>query len=129
MSSQSAGLRRVSPLTALFLSAFLLPGLGQILTGRLAKGIIMAAAVALWLPLALIKLFRDLGQVMPELLARKAEAGALAFADFQAALHPMADSLAWLFSPLVLIWFWSFTDSLFYLAAVRKVSNHASSDL
>lgn len=120
MSGKAATLLRISPLAALILSAVILPGLGQILTGRPGKGTVMAGAVALWLPVAMIKLVRDMSLILPELLEKTAGGSKLAFGDLQAALNPMADSLVWIFIPLVFVWFWSFTDSLMYLAKAGK---------
>ena len=120
MNEETSPRRTISPLMALIISAVVLPGMGQILTGRIGKGLLMAGAVALWLPVAVIKVGRDLSSIMPELMEKTADGSKLVFGDVQAALSPMADSLVWLFVPLTIVWFWSFTDSLMYLAATRK---------
>ena len=122
MSSVDAAARTqgVSPLTALVLSAVVLPGLGQILTGRLIRGAVMAGTLALWLPLALIKVGRDMAVVMPQLMAKTSTGEAVTFADFQAAMSPMAGGLVWLFLPLVFIWTWALADSIRYLVEMRR---------
>lgn len=107
----------VSPLKALALSALILPGLGQILTGRKIRGAIMAALLALWLPAAIIKLGLDLTRVMPQLMA---DGQALALADIQELLRPLAGSLVWLFLPLLTIWLWSLADSIIYYLRAKK---------
>ena len=107
--------RPVSPVTALVLSAVILPGLGQMVTGRLLKGALMAAVPLLWLPLAFVKVIRDLFKVMPE-LADKASAGAeVTFTEIQRAMSPMAGDLVWLLAPLAVVWLWSLADSIKYL--------------
>lgn len=104
----------VTPMAALILSALVLPGLGQLLTGRMLRGAIMAGALLLWLPVAIVKLGRDLMLVLPPLTAR-AEAGELlSFADLQNSLAPMADGALMLFLPLIVVWVWSLVDSLQY---------------
>lgn len=111
--------KSVTPLMALLLSTFVLPGLGQLLTGRVLRGAIMAGALLLWAPVAIVKLGRDMLLVMPPLSAR-AEAGeALSFADLQSALAPMADGLLMLFLPLIVIWVWTLADSIKYILQSR----------
>lgn len=118
--SQPQTAKAVSPWQSLALSAVVLPGLGQLLTGRKIKGAMMAMAAALWLPVALIKLFRDLAAVMPVLTQRAAGGEQLYFSDLQAAMQPMAGGLLWIFLPLVVIWFWSLGDSIIYILLNRK---------
>lgn len=108
----------VSPLKALALSALILPGLGQILTGRKIRGAIMAVLLALWLPAAIIKVGLDLTRVMPELMMAGGQA--LSLADVQALMRPLAGSLVWLFLPLLTIWFWSLADSIIYYLRSQK---------
>lgn len=117
---QSATTTRIGPGKALILSAVVLPGLGQLLTGRKIKGAIMAGSMTLWLPVALIKLFMDLGKAMPELSRRAAMGESLQLADLQAAMQPMAGGLVWVFLPLVVIWFWTVSDSVIYLLQNRR---------
>ncbi|MDR1921249.1 MAG: hypothetical protein LBS31_05830 [Candidatus Adiutrix sp.] len=104
----------VSPAKALLLSAGVLPGLGQLLTGRPAKGALMAGSLLLWLPVAVVKAGSDLSRVMPQLMARAAAGQKIGFTDVQNALAPMAGDLTWLFMPLLAIWFWSVADSVIY---------------
>lgn len=106
---------RVGPTVALLLSALVLPGLGQLLTGRLLKGALMAGGVTLWLPVALFKLFRDLEKVLPDLIQLADDGGRPGLAEMQAALQPLSGGMTWIFLPLMVIWFWSFSDSLIYL--------------
>ena len=113
----------VGPWAALALSAVVLPGLGQLLTGRMVRGAIMAGGLALWLPVALIKLGRDLALVMPQLTERASTGQALTFTDLQAAMSPMADGLVWLFLPLIFIWTWALADSIRYLVEIRRIRN------
>lgn len=110
----------LSPLKALALSALILPGLGQILTGRKIRGAIMAVLLVLWLPAAIIKLGLDLNRVMPELMARSADGQALSLAGIQELMRPLAGSLVWLFLPLLAIWFWSLADSIVYYLRSKK---------
>jgi len=110
----------LSPLKALVLSALVLPGLGQILTGRKIRGAIMAGLLALWLPVAIIKVGLDLNKVMPELAARAADGEALSLAVLQELMLPMTDTLIWLFTPLLTIWFWSLADSIVYWLHDKK---------
>jgi TM2 domain-containing membrane protein YozV len=105
----------VSPLLALIFSTAVLPGLGQFLTGRPIRGLAMAGATALWIPVALIKTGLDLNQVLPALLAQVADGRALTFGEVQAALSPLAGGLTWVFLPLVAIWLWTVADALVYL--------------
>lgn len=112
--------RALSPLKALALSALVLPGLGQILTGRKIRGAIMAGLLALWLPVAIIKVGLDLNRVMPELAARAADGEALSLAGLQELMLPMAETLIWLFMPLLTIWFWSLADSIVYWLHDKK---------
>jgi len=115
---EAPSLRKVEPLAALLLSAGLLPGLGQLLTGRLLKGALMVGAVTLWLPIALIKLGRDLSLVLPSLLEKSG--GSVSLVELQAALSPLAGGIIWLFAPLVTVWFWSLFDSIIYLRQSRQ---------
>ena len=108
------------PVVALFLSALVLPGLGQILTGRLGRGALMAGAVALWMPVAVIKAGRDISKITPDLLAKTADGSSLGLSDIQAAMNPMAGDLIWIFLPLITIWFWALADSILYLIHTRK---------
>lgn len=113
----------VGPVLALVLSMVVLPGLGQMLTGRLGRGALMAGAVALWMPVALIKVGRDISAVLPDLMARAGGGEAVGLADIQAAMSPMADGLTWVFAPLAVVWFWALADSLRYLASRRKATS------
>ncbi len=120
MEESKAPLQRVAPLTALLLSALVLPGLGQILTGYMLRGAIMAAALLLWLPVAAVRVGRDLMEVLPPLSAR-AEAGEiLTFSDLQKAMAPLADGMLWVFLPLVVIWVWALADSIRHLVQSQK---------
>ncbi len=109
----------VGPVVALVLSVVVLPGLGQMLTGRLARGAVMAGAMALWVPVALIKVGRDLSRIMPDLMARAAEGEALSLGDIQRALAPEAGGLTWVFAPLAIIWLWTLADSIVYMLRQR----------
>lgn len=109
-----------SPRTALILSLLVLPGLGQMLTGRKIRGVIMAGVLALWLPIALIKLGLDLNKIMPELMARSAGGRALGLADLQELMSPLAGGMIWLFLPLVAVWLWSLADSIMYLRSKNQ---------
>ena len=110
----------LSPIQALLVSAFVLPGVGQLLSGRKVRGALMTIATTLWLPVALIKLIRDLNLVLPELLQRSMVGEQIGFGDLQAALAPMADGLMWIFLPLLAIWFWSLTDSIMYIIESKR---------
>lgn len=106
----------VSPAKALFLSAVVLPGLGQMVTGRIGKGALMSVVPLLWLPVAIIKVSRDLYRVMPELIDNAASGAArITLADLQGAMVPMAGDLLWLLSPLAAVWLWSLVDSIMFL--------------
>lgn len=109
----------VTPLTALMLSVLVLPGLGQILTGRKIRGAIMAGLLALWLPAAIIKVGLDLQTVLPQLLIMT-DSGMPLLGSIQVAMSPMAGSLIWLFLPLAAIWLWSLADSIVY---IRRMKN------
>lgn len=118
--AQAQAGKAVSPWQALALSLVILPGLGQLLTGRKIRGAMMAMAAALWLPVALLKLFKDLAAVLPGLSQRAAAGQQLYFSDLQAALSPMAGGLLWIFLPLVVVWFWTLSDSIIYILQNRK---------
>ncbi len=120
--TSSAPEPRIQPLTALLLSAAVLPGLGQLLTGRLLKGTLMVGAVTLWLPLALIKVGRDLALVLPGLMEMAHNGQPPTFTDLQAALSPMAGGLIWIFAPLLTVWFWALFDSVLYLTQNKNQS-------
>lgn len=109
----------VTPLTALVLSVLVLPGLGQILTGRKIRGALMAGLLALWLPAAIIKVGLDLQKVMPQLLSMANSETSL-LGNIQMVMSPMAGSLIWLFLPLAAIWLWSLADSVAY---IRRMKN------
>ena len=113
--SQPAPSRPVSPVVALVLSAVILPGLGQMVTGRLLKGAMMSVVPLLWLPLAFVKIIRDLFKVMPELSDKAATGAAITFTEIQQALSPMAGDMVWLLAPLAAVWLWSLIDSIMYL--------------
>lgn len=110
----------LSPIQALLVSAFILSGVGQLLSGRKIRGALMTVATTLWLPVALIKLIRDLNLVLPELMQRSMAGDQVGLADLQTALAPMADGLMWIFLPLLAIWFWSLTDSIMYIIESKK---------
>lgn len=118
--AQSPAVKTVSPGQALALSVVILPGLGQLLTGRKIRGAMMALAAALWLPAALLKLFKDLGSTLPALSQRAVDGEQLRFCDLQAAMHPLADGLLWVFLPLLIVWFWTLSDSIIYILQSRK---------
>ena len=80
----------------------------------------MAGAVTIWLPVALIRLGRDLARVWPEIMASLAPGDTPSLSDFQEALQPLAGGLVWIFLPLLLIWLWTFTDSAIYILRNRK---------
>lgn len=110
----------IGPGLALILSMLILPGLGQLLTGRLARGAVMAGILALWLPVVLVKVGLDLSAIMPE-LAAKVESGAqLGLADVQTALGPLAGGLSWVLIPPLAVWFWALADSIKYWLDQRK---------
>lgn len=109
----------VTPLAALLLSVLVLPGLGQILTGRKIRGALMAGLLALWLPAAIIKVGLDLQKVMPQLL-NIADSGTSPLGNLQGVMSPMAGSLIWLFLPLAAIWLWSLADSIVYIRQMKK---------
>jgi TM2 domain-containing membrane protein YozV len=110
----------LSPLMALVLSLLVLPGLGQMLTGRKIRGLVMAGALALWLPLAIIKIGLDLNKMMPELMARAADGQAVGLVDLQELMSPMAGGLIWLFLPLAAVWLWALVDSIIYLRSKKS---------
>ncbi|MDR2945221.1 MAG: hypothetical protein LBV79_00525 [Candidatus Adiutrix sp.] len=113
--------RPVSPTAALLLSALVLPGLGQLVTGRLLKGALMAVVPLLWLPLAFVKILRDLFKVMPELSAQAADGAAVTLTGLQEALRPMSGGLIWLLAPLAAVWLWSLVDSISFARRSRSV--------
>ncbi|MDR0881330.1 MAG: hypothetical protein LBP55_02125 [Candidatus Adiutrix sp.] len=113
--SQGQARPPVSPLLALIFSAAVLPGLGQFLTGRPIRGLAMAGATALWIPVAMFKAGLDINKVLPGLLAQAADGRALTFSEVQAALSPLAGGLTWVFLPLAAIWLWAVADALVYL--------------
>lgn len=111
---------KIGPGVALLLSALILPGLGQLLTGRLAKGAAMALMAGLWFVVALIKIMRDLMKIAPQ-MAEKTLAGIqLTIVDYQEALRPMAEDLTWVLTPILLIWLWSLIDSFKYLFSLNR---------
>ena len=112
---QTGPQRPVSPVMALVLSALVLPGLGQMVTGRLGKGALMSVVPLIWLPVVVIKVIRDLYKVMPELTAKASAGETIAFTDVQQALNPMAGDLVWLLAPLAAVWLWSLIDSIMFL--------------
>jgi hypothetical protein len=105
---------------ALVLSLLVLPGLGQMLTGRRLRGAVMAGLLALWLPAAIIKLGLDFNKIMPDLLARTAEGRALGLADLQELMSPLAGGLIWLLLPLAAVWLWALADSIVYVLHSKK---------
>lgn len=107
--------QQISPTAALVLSALVLPGLGQMVTGRLLKGALMSVVPLLWLPLAFVKVIRDLYRVMPELMDKASTGAVVTFTEIQQALSPMAGDLVWLLAPLGAVWLWSLVDSIIYL--------------
>lgn len=115
----------LNPILALLASALVLPGLGQLLSGRKISGALMIAATTLWLPVALIKLFRDLNKVMPELVRRSSAGEHIGLSGLQEALQPMGGELLWVFLPLLTVWFWALTDSIMYILAQRKKAGGA----
>ena len=107
--------RRLSPFWALVVSAAVLPGLGQMLTGRLTRGLLMAGALALWLPAVIIKVGLDFLKVWPALAARLEGGNQVTLGDIQAAAAPLAGGLGWVLWPLAAVWLWSVTDALVFL--------------
>ncbi|GHV57340.1 hypothetical protein FACS189460_3740 [Deltaproteobacteria bacterium] len=107
--------RRLSPFRALLVSAAVLPGLGQMLTGRLTRGLIMAGLLALWLPAVIIKVGLDFLKIWPALAARAERGDPVTLGDIQAAVAPLAGGLGWVLWPLAAIWLWSVTDALIFL--------------
>ncbi len=122
MNAASENPRRpaIGPGLALILSMLILPGLGQLLTGRLARGAVMAGVLALWLPVVLVKVGMDLAAIMPELAAKVESGTQLGLADVQAALGPLAGGLSWVLVPPLVIWFWALADSIKYWLGQRK---------
>ena len=114
--------RPVSPLLALILSAVILPGLGQLVTGRVRKGALMSVVPLIWLPVMLIKVVRDLSKVMPGLADQTSAGAAVSFSDVQQALHPMAGDLIWLLAPLAAVWLWSLIDSIMFIRQSKPVA-------
>ena len=122
---------RLGPFQALLVSALVLPGLGQILSGRQVRGALMVGAVTLSLPLVLIKVISDFGRLWPALAHRLENGEALALADLQAAAAPLAGGLAWALGPLLAVWLWSFIDAfIFFLRRAEPAEriDHARSD-
>ena len=105
---------RLSPGLACLASALVLPGLGQLLTGRLVRGAVMAGLLALWLPAVLLKVGSDLLSVWPGLAARAARGEAVTWGALQAALAPLAGELLWVLGPLAAVWLWSLVDALIF---------------
>jgi hypothetical protein len=96
-------------------SAAVLPGLGQMLTGRLTRGLVMAGALALWLPAVIIKVGLDFLNIWPTLADRVEEGSLVTLGDIQAAAAPLAGGLGWLLWPPAAVWLWSVTDALVFL--------------
>lgn len=115
----------ISPGKALLLS-FMLPGLGQLFTGRIKRGFIMTVGMFGWIIWATVTMIMDFKKVMPELLDQASEAGqsGLSLVDIQQsmALQTGATALAWLFLPLIVIWVWSIADSIRYFLEVKRLS-------
>lgn len=120
--AQQAGHSHLNPFLALLASTLVLPGLGQLLTGRKIRGALMTVATTLWLPVAVIKLIRDLNAVMPELVRRSAAGEQIGFSSLQEALQPMAGELLWIFMPLLAVWFWTLADSIIYIVECKTVN-------
>lgn len=110
----------ITPRTALALSLLVLPGLGQMLTGRRLRGAVMAGILALWLPAAMVKIGLDLNKIRPDLLARTTDGLALGLADLQELMSPLAGGLIWLFLPLAAVWLWALADSIVYVLRSKK---------
>lgn len=118
--SPKAAAPRIGPIPALLLSMFIMPGLGQVVTGRLYRGMMMMGGMALWLPWAIINLGRDLNKVVTQIITENPETS-LSLGQVQSAMAPLTEtSLSFIFLPLVIIWFWALGDSLGYLIRTRS---------
>lgn len=113
--------KALTPLTALTVSALILPGLGQLLTGRRVRGGIMAGAMLVWLVVAIVRVGRDLMSVLPALTARAQAGEVLGFSDLQNVMAPLGAGMTWVFMPLVTIWVWSLADSIQYCLRSRRI--------
>ena len=104
------------PWLAAILSLFLVPGLPQLLSGRLTKGAILLVGTTLWLPIAFFKLAKDVALVVPDL----PEGSSLSFADLQAALAPLSGNIGWYLLPLLVLWFYSMAECFVFAWQARK---------
>jgi len=86
--------------TALLLTAFVLPGLGQLYLGRKVSGIAMIMLVNLLLLLGLFVVLKALSPV----IAAQAVSGAVSAAEIQAALQGTSGFGKALLAGFVLVW-------------------------
>ncbi len=94
---------------ALLLSAFVLPGLGQLYLGRKVKGVAMLLITNLLMLLALFVLLKGLGPV----IAAKLASGAIISPDeVLASLHGVSGFGQALLAGFVLVWGYSVVDIL-----------------
>ncbi len=102
-------------------SAFIIPGLGQILNQQLKKAIIMLGAVLVLFVLAIIKLYSLLGQVFkgsPNLTLHTLDTNAL----INSFLAQDLSTLYWIVTLSMLLWLYSIVDAFVYgLKQDRKV--------
>ncbi|KAB0671398.1 hypothetical protein F6V30_02100 [Oryzomonas sagensis] len=96
--------------TALLLSAFVLPGLGQLYLGRKVAGIAIIMVLNLLLLLALFVVLKGLGPV----IAAKATAGAVTVSpgEVMAALKGVSGFGKGLLAAFALVWAFSVADVL-----------------
>ena len=114
----------VGPGKAMLLS-LMLPGLGQLFTGKIKRGLIMVVGITIWFIWAVVTLITDLNKVLPGLIEQvKASGEGLSWVDVQQSMSMQTGitSLSWLFLPLIVIWVWSIADSFRYFMWVRRVS-------
>jgi TM2 domain-containing membrane protein YozV len=93
-------------ITALLLSALVLPGLGQLYLGRKARGIVIILLVNLLLLLTLFVLMKGLAPV----IASKMVSGTLNTHDVLAALHGVTGFAQALLAGFALLWLYSIVD-------------------
>jgi len=92
---------------AALLSALVLPGLGQLRTGRKAKGILIIAAVNIFLLIAVTSTIRSMGKV-----AGPAGGGEKDAAQTIAALQKESPMAGWLLLLFFIIWAYAVIDAL-----------------
>jgi hypothetical protein len=97
-------------MTAILLSALVLPGLGQLYLGRKGRGIITILLVNLLLLLTVFVLLKGLAPV----IASKMMSGAFKAQDALAALQGVSGSGQGLLAGFALLWVYSIADLLTY---------------